>query len=96
MGQSHASPQNGESMPKSLPYLWLFLCLWLAISVLTWLPGDWNVNFDRGNGREIKFSFSLSEQLIISSITGLIGAAFGTVLARWVHLWFVSKQVPMG
>ncbi|MBX7105947.1 MAG: hypothetical protein K1X57_17830 [Gemmataceae bacterium] len=82
--------------PKSLPYLWLFLGLWLVILLVVWLTGDWTAHYDSGNGPEIKFRLTLVEQLAVCAIIGLIVAAFTTVLARWTRLWSASKPVPMG
>ncbi|MBX7106284.1 MAG: hypothetical protein K1X57_19560 [Gemmataceae bacterium] len=83
-------------MPKSLPYLWLFLGLWLAILLVVCLAGNWTAYFDRGNGPEVKFRLTLGEQLAVSTVIGLIVAACATVFVRWTHLWLARKRLPMG
>ncbi|MBX7102430.1 MAG: hypothetical protein K1X57_00010 [Gemmataceae bacterium] len=91
-----AASITGPASPKSLPYLWLFLGLWLAILLVVWLTGDWTAYYDRGNGPEIKFRLSSGEQIAVSAVIGLIVSAFTTLLARWTRLWSASKPVPMG
>jgi hypothetical protein len=83
-------------MPKSLPLLWLFLGLWLAIVLVVWLTGNWAACFDRGNGPEVKFRLTLSEQLAVSTVIGLVVAACATVFVRWTPLWLARNRLPMG
>ena len=83
-------------MRKSLKYLWLFLALWVAITVVVWMTSDWKAYYDRGNGPEVKIYLARDEQLIVSAVGGLIGASAITILARLTDLWLTSRRIPMG
>lgn len=83
-------------MRKTIPYVWLFISLWIVICSASWLGNDWIVYYDRGNGPEAKFHLKWDEQLVISAISGLVYAAAITVFLRFVALWLTSKPIPMG
>ncbi len=78
--------------PRRL-YFWLFLAVWAALTVITWVTGDWNAYYDIGRGPEVKFRFSFGEQLGISAAVAIFSAAMTTGLA-WLLASAVSAWRP--